>query len=106
MIQGLTKAWGRTVDATSVRARNSRSLREVLRVVVYGSLLAEFYLLVQVVNLVKMSKIDLASASLLGGAFTLIGTILTIAIPSFVNSLKDDENTVNNNTIPPKGDAG
>ena len=103
MIQGITRAWSKTVDAASIQARNSRSIREVLRAVVYGSLGAEAYLLYQVVGLTKIGKIDLASASLFGGAFTLIGTILTVAIPAFVNSLKDDDNTP---PTPPQGAAG
>jgi hypothetical protein len=112
MIKTLTTFWSRTVDATSQRAYNDRAIRELLRLVVYASLLAIIYALYETISLIKMGKIDVVTGTLLGGIFTLFSTILSVAVPAFINALKDPTPVVpvNTNTQvnkePPKGEAG
>jgi len=103
MIKGLTNVWSRTVGATSQSAANSRAIRELLRMVVYVSLLAIAYTLYETISLIKLGKIDAITGTLLGGVFTLFGGVLSVAIPAFISALKAEDNTNKTVTIPPQG---
>jgi len=115
MIQG-AGLLHRTVDATPViggikgwtqqAAINSKLAREVVRMVIYGSMFMTALTLWKTFDLIQLGKVDATVGTLLGGIFAFFGGVLAVTIPAFMTALKtvglnQPANTTNNGAITP-----
>ena len=95
---GKIHAWTRDT------ASNSKSARELLRLVVYSNIICMVFTLGMAFRIIMAGKMDLASATVVGGAFTLFGGTLAVTIPAFVTALNASD--PNNPPAPPTPPAG
>ena len=87
---------------TEGQATNSKAAREILRLVVYVCLGMMVYIMKRTFDLIMIDKLDATAGTVVGGAFTLLGGILTITIPAFVSALNATNIIpISGNTPPP-----
>ena len=106
MLEKIKTLWSSSVDRTTQRVANSKASRELLRVLVYSLLLITVYCIYQTIDLIRSGSINMASGSLMGGIFTLLGAGLSVTIPAFVSALNTPDNLPKPPAPPTQGEPG
>ncbi len=83
---------GRAQRSTSQAAANSRLVREILRLVITGSMIMIAVTLWQTFDFIRESKVDTAVGILLGTIFTFFGGVIAVAIPALISAHKSKDN--------------
>jgi hypothetical protein len=93
--------WSKTLNATSQAAISSKVTREILRFVIYVTMMMAVVTLWQTFMFIRAGKVDIVVGTLLGGIFTLFSGILSVAIPALITALKVTEQPSNPVQPPP-----
>lgn len=96
-IQGAT-LFHKSVDATPIiggikgwtqqAITNNKMAREIVRLIIYSTVLMVALTLWKTFDLIMLNKVDKVIGALIGGIFTFYGGILAVTIPAFMNALK------------------